>query len=479
MSPRSLPCLVAAIGLHAPLTAQDAAAPAAASGTAGVEGYWTGALSILGTDLPFSVTFEMSDGVILATMDIPAQGAFDLPLTEVSYEDGRAHFELQAGIGLAVWDGAHAGDTIEGEFTQSGAAGTFSVERGMEGAEQPDEPEEPVPYREEEIFFENGDLHFEGTLTLPEGEGPFPAAVMITGSGAQNRDEELVEFPVFRVIADHLTRRGIAVYRYDDRGIGGSTGNVALSTTSDFADDVLSAVARLSEHEDVDLTRIGLIGHSEGGVVAPLAVTRSESVAFMVLLAGTSVSGAEIIYEQAALIARAEGADEDAIADQRRLQRRMFDALSKGEDLDRFREELAEAFREEIESATPEKREDIADIDAFVASRVQQQITQLETPWFRYFLVYDPATALRQTTVPVLGLFGELDLQVAPGQNRGPMAEALSGNRDVTIEVISGANHLFQAAETGSPSEYATLEKAFVDGFLQTISDWILVRFGN
>jgi len=198
-----------------------------------------------------------------------------------------------------------------------------------------------------------------------------------------------------------------------------------------------------------------------------------------VLLAGTSVTGEEIIYEQSRLIARADGSSQNHIADQRRFQRRMFDALKKGEDLDRFRDQLAVAIREGVEAMTPEEREAIADLDEFVANQVKQQITQLETPWFRYFLVHDPATALRLTTVPVLALFGELDLQVSAEQNRGPMAEALSGNPDVTIEVIPGANHLFQAAKTGSPSEYATLEKAFVDGFLDRISDWILSRMGG
>ena len=446
----------------------------AQSATTGIEGHWGGALTILGTELPFSVTFEIPDGKLLATMDIPAQGASDLPLTSVSYEDGRVHFELQAGIGLAVWDGIHEGDVIEGEFTQNGALGTFRIER-EEGAGMVEEPE-LLPYQQEEITFENGQFHFEGTLTLPHGPGPFPAVVMITGSGPQDRDEQLVGFRPFRVIADHLTRLEVAVYRYDDRGVGGSTGNVSQATSSDFADDVLAAVARIGDHPGIDAARIGLIGHSEGGIVAPIAANRSSAISFAVLLAGTSVTGAEVIYAQAMLIAREASASEDDIAKQTQLQQRMFEALKRGEDLEQFRDEMEADFREAITAAPPEERAAIPDVDEFIGARVNAEIARIQTPWFRYFLSYDPADALRQAKIPILALFGELDLQVAPEQNYEPMVEALSGNDDVTIEVIPGANHLFQAAVTGSPSEYATLDKAFIPGFLEKISDWILAR---
>ena len=444
----------------------------------GVEGRWAGSVVLPVGELPFSVTFARSDGVLSAAMDIPIQSAFGLPLTAVSYVDGHVHFELQpsTGLELAVWDGAHEGDTIEGDFTQGVATGTFAIERAE--VMEP-EPEEPAPYREEEVSFENGDVHLEGTLTLPEGTGPFPAVVMITGSGAQNRDEELVGFPIFRIIADHLTRRGIAVLRYDDRGVGGSTGNVAQSTTSDFAGDALAGIARLSEHADIDPGRIGLVGHSEGASVAPIAASRSDAVRFVVLLAGTSVTGAEVIYEQAAALSRAAGAHEEDIVWATGFQRRLFAAMEAGEDLDAHREEFAAQIRAAIDRLSEAQRAPISDIDGYVQIQIDQQINALQSPWFRHFLTYDPAGALRRTRVPVLALFGGLDLQVLPGQNRGPMAEALSGNPDVTIEVLPRANHLFQAATTGSNTEYGVLEKAFVDGFLDTISDWILARFGN
>ncbi len=459
----------------------------AQSAKTGIEGRWGGALTIMGAELPFSVTFERV-GIELrpfsvtedslsrpkATMDIPAQGAFDLPLTSFSYENSRVHFELQAGIGLAVWDGIHEGDVIEGEFTQNGALGTFRIER--DDVDEVEEEPELLPYQQEVVTFENGQFHFEGTLTLPHGPGPYPAVVMITGSGPQDRDEQIFGFRPFKIIADHLTRLKIAVYRYDDRGVGGSTGSVSEATSSDFADDVLAAVARVGADPRIDAARIGLIGHSEGGIVAPIAANRSKAISFAVLLAGTSVTGAEVIYEQAMLIARAANASEADIAEQTHFQQRMFEALSRGEDLEQFRDEMEADFRQALAMASPEEREAISDIDEFIETRVNAEIGRIQTPWFRYFLSYDPADALRQVKIPILALFGEMDLQVSPAQNYELMVEALSGNDDVTIELIPGANHLFQEAVTGSPNEYPTLDKSFIPGFLEKISDWILAR---
>ncbi|MDE2943453.1 MAG: alpha/beta fold hydrolase [Gemmatimonadota bacterium] len=442
----------------------------------GVEGRWAGSVVLPTGELPFSVTFERADDVLSATMDIPAQGAMGLPLTAVSYVDGRVHFELEAPIGLAAWDGALTDDTIEGEFTQGVATGTFSVSR----ADLPEaEAEAPVPYRAEEVSFENGDLHFAGTLTLPEGTGPFPGVVLITGSGPQDRDEVVAGFAVFRLLSDHLTRQGIAVLRYDDRGVGGSTGSVSASTTADFAGDALAGLARLSEHPDVDPARVGLVGHSEGAIVAPLAASRSDAVRFAVLLAGSTVPGTEILYEQSAAIQRASGVPEDRIEWNTDFQRRLFAALEAGEDLETYREELGAAIREGVEALPEEQRAAISDVDSYVQTQIDGQINRVETPWFRHFLTYDPVEGLRGTRVPVLALFGGLDLQVLVDQNRPPLEEALAGNPDVTVEVLPRANHLFQAATSGSPAEYATLEHDFVDGFLDTISDWILARFGS
>ena len=319
-----------------------------------IAGDWDGAISVMGQTLPMSVHLATGDAGLGATIDI--QGATGLALQNVSYDDAMLHMELPAGPGVAVFDGQHVGDSIGGTFTQAGIAGTFFLKRGQAAPAAPmAAAAAPVPYAQEEVSFHNADITLAGTLTLPESEGPHPAAVMISGSGAQNRDEELFGFKPFYLIADHLTRNGIAVLRYDDRGVGGSTGSVSASTTEDFADDVLAAVDLLRQRGDIDSEKIGLIGHSEGGIVAPLAASKSDDVAFMGLMAGTAVSGADVIMEQAALIARASGTPEDEIARNLDFQRRTFAAVRSGEGWDALHAEFETQLRATIE-AMPDSR---------------------------------------------------------------------------------------------------------------------------
>jgi pimeloyl-ACP methyl ester carboxylesterase len=253
---------------------------------------------------------------------------------------------------------------------------------------------------------------------------------------------------------------------------------VSESTSADFAGDALVAVDYLTNHPAIDASSIGLLGHSEGGIVAPMAANRSDDISFLVLLAGTAVTGSEVLLEQGELIARANGASPEAVQQQKASQRRLFGLLRSNASDEELSAELDRTIREGVESMPPERREAIRDLDQFVATQVAPQLASMTSTWFRAFLDYDPAEALRTTSVPVLALFGELDLQVPPAQNREPMARALAeaGNTDVTIEVIPGANHLFQVAITGNPREYLTLEKEFVPGLLDRISSWIQAR---
>jgi hypothetical protein len=441
-----------------------------------IGGDWSGSISVAGQAIPMSVHFTVAEDELSAAIDI--QGATGLPLQSVSYQPPKVHFELPAGGSVAVFDGEHTGDSIGGAFTQAGITGTFTLVRAVAEAAADEVEAEPLPYDAEEVTFHNADITLAGTLTLPRTGAPHPAVVMITGSGPQNRDEELFGFKLFQIIADHLTRNGVAVLRYDDRGVGGSTGSVSQATSEDFAADVIAAVDLLKNRNDIHPARIGLMGHSEGGIVAPIAASQSDDIAFMVLMAGTSVTGAEIIFEQSALIARTAGASETDIERQSALQRRVFAVVRAGEGWD----ELSAALRSEIEAglaAMPDsQRSAISDVDAYVEAQVQGQITASRTPWFQFFIDYDPAATLRAVDTPVLALFGELDLQVTPGQNRGPMEEALrAGNHpDYTIRVLPNANHLFITANTGSPAEYGSLPKEFVPEFLPMVTDWILER---
>ncbi|MCH8144850.1 MAG: alpha/beta fold hydrolase [Gemmatimonadetes bacterium] len=443
-----------------------------------IDGAWNGSLTIGPQTLRITVRFTTSETGLRATIDIPQQGATGVQLQNVSYDDSRVYMELPAGPGLAVFDGRQVGDSIGGAFTQAGLGGTFFLKRSSQAAAMPKEPPEPLPYAEEEVTFHNADITLAGTLTLPESGAPHPAVVMITGSGPQNRDEELFGFKPFHLIADHLTRNGIAVLRFDDRGVGGSTGSVSEATTEDFARDVLAAVDFLKNRSDIDPERIGLIGHSEGGIVAPLASSMSDDVAFMVLMAGTSVSGAEILIEQGALIMRASGATEADMEQQIAFQKRTFEAIRSGDGWDELAADLETRLRESIAEMPDSQRNAITDVDAYIDAQIQAQLTALQTPWLRYFLDYDPAVTLRTIDTPILALFGELDLQVPPAQNRGPLEQALrDGNHpDYTVRVLPRANHLFITATTGSPTEYATLEKVFVPEFLPLITEWILER---
>ncbi len=443
-----------------------------------IDGAWNGSLTVGPQTLQITVRFTTGETGLRATIDIPQQGATGVQLQNVSYNDSRVYMELPAGPTLAVFDGQHVGDSIGGAFTQAGLSGTFFLKRSSQAAAMAEKPPDPLPYAEEEVAFHNAAITLAGTLTLPESGAPHPAVVMITGSGPQNRDEELFGFKPFYMIADHLTRNGVAVLRYDDRGVGGSTGSVSESTSEDFARDVVAAIDFLQKRNDIRPQQIGLIGHSEGGIVAPLAASMSDEVAFMVLVAGTSVAGAEILMEQGALIMRASGATEVDIEQQIAFQKRTFAAIRSGDGWDELAADLETRLRESIAEMPDSQQNVITDVDTFINTQIQAQLTALQTPWFRYFLDYDPAATLRRIDTPILALFGELDLQVPPAQNRGPLEQALrDGNHpDYTVRVLPQANHLFITATTGSPTEYATLEKVFVPEFLPLITEWILER---
>jgi len=442
-----------------------------------LEGAWDGAIRIMGTELKIAVTFRAPRDTPAATIDIPQQSAMGLPLTNVIRELPRVHFELPAGPGLAVFEGNLQADSIAGAFTQGGVAGTFYLRPRTEGeASQP--AEGAVPYKQEEVRFTNGPVTLAGTLTLPSSAGKHPAVVMITGSGPQNRDEEIFGFKPFKLIADTLTRRGIAVLRYDDRGVGGSSKGPEDATTEDFASDALAALQYLKTRKEISPAQIGLCGHSEGALAAPIAAVRSSDVAFLVLLAGPGVPGDTLILWQMTTLARAGGATDGEIAEAVWLQHRVFDAVRTGEGWEEVRSSMSEQMGKSMEKMTPEQRQAVGDSATVIASRVDASVQAAKSPWFKYFVAYDPAPTLEKVRCPVLAVYGELDMQVPPQFTMPPLKAALEkgGNKDITVRVIPGANHLFQQATTGHPSEYGALKKEFVPGFLDTLSTWVVER---
>lgn len=441
-----------------------------------LEGPWKGSISIMGQQLAIQVTFSPQGDSLAATIDIPQQSAMKLPLRSVRYEHPNIRFELPAGPTVASFDGTRSGDSISGRFAQAGYTGSFALIPGALTQEEPDDTTAP-PYRSEEVTFKNGEGVLAGTLTLPEGGGPHPAVVLVTGSGPQNRDEEIFGFKPFRIIADHLTRAGIAVLRYDDRGVGGSTGASPDMTTKDFAADAIVAVGTLADRPDIDAARIGILGHSEGGIVAPIAAMMPQ-VAFIVMLAGPAWPGDTIVMSQIETLMRAAGADSLTITRSLVTQRMIYEALRTNTGWDELRARMREEMRISLDSMPAEARAMITNVDSTIDARIEMKLSSTRTGWFRHFIDFDPFNVLRALRVPVLALFGEKDVQVPARMNMQRMKEAFKngGVRDFTIKVIPSANHLFQVAEKGTIDEYATLPKRFAPGVLETISSWILEK---
>jgi len=412
-----------------------------------------------------------TDQGLQATLDSPDQAAFGIPVTKTTFDNPKLSLDL-ANLG-AQFIGELNQDTLSGQWLQAGRQLALSFTRKAAKAGQlrrPQVPQPPFPYRVEEVVFQNekAGLQLAGTLTLPKGKGKHPVAILISGSGPQDRDESLAGHKPFWVLADHLTRHGIAVLRYDDRGTAQSTGDFAKATTADFATDVESAVIFLLGRKDIHRKKIGLIGHSEGGIIAPMVAVNSKHVNFMVLLASTGVSGKELSLQQAQSLRTFEVPDEDAYL---AFTERAIDIAASNDDLSIIQAKLSkhyESVRPVLSSMLPEG----ANVDAFI----QQQVQQMTSPWSRYFYNYNPTDELSKVKAcPVLSLNGTKDLQVLADVNQNGISEALkkAGNKDVTVKKIEGLNHLFQECETGVMAEYGTIEQTFAPQALQIISDWI------
>jgi len=447
-------------------------------------GRWDGGISIMSSQLAIAVAITPDGTAYKGTIDIPQQNAVGLPLKTVTVDGAKVHMELAAGPGLAVFDGELKGDVISGKFEQAGIAGTFELKRSTTPAVAAPAalaPEPPPPYKVEEVKYPSGAVTLAGTLTIPPSNGPHPAVVLITGSGAQNRDEEIFGFKVFRVIADHLTRNGIAVLRVDDRGVGGSTGNTSQSTTADFADDVLAGVRMLQARPDIDGKRIGLMGHSEGGLVAPIVAARAPDVAFIVMMSGPGLTGEKILSSQAELIGRAAGRTDDDLKRNRAIQLKLFDAVRTGTGWDEAEAMIRTEIKTSLDAMTDAQRKAVGDAEKLAATQVAGQMAMVKAPWFKYFLDLDPAVALAKVRCPTLVLFGEHDLQVEAGPNRAAVEDVFrkSGFTKYRIDVFPRANHLYQDSPTGSVAEYASLKKEFVPGFLGTVTSWITEQVGR
>lgn len=436
-----------------------------------VEGLWQSAMNLHGMRLRLQLHVSHdTDGQLIGALDSLDQGVSGLPAIDVTEKDSRFHFEIPAVGGTFDGSLSAAKDAITGDWSMGTATDKLEFKRSDQPLElrRPQTPSKPFPYREEEISFRNeaADVSLAGTLTLPKGPGPFPAALLIAGSGPYDRDESIANHKPFLVLSDHLTRNGFAVLRYDKRGVGKSTGSADRATTLDLASDTQAAIAFLKTRKDIDSSRLGLIGHSEGAIIAPYIASRSKDLSWIVLLAAPATKGQETLLKQSELIGRAGGLSDAQLVASLTFDQEAYDLVRREQNPGVLSGKLNDLVKESgLSSAMP-------------PAALEPQLRMMSSPWFRFFLDYDPIPNLQKTTCPVLALYGQKDLQVPAKTNLPLLQKALqdAGNQDTDIRQVAELNHLFQHAYSGSPTEYAAIEETISPEALQLISDWLLQR---
>ena len=460
--PRIVPAIVA-VGCLVAARGQDLA------------GVWLGTLHVGTSELRLALHIARSDKGLAGTLDSIDQGASAIPLSRIVQDGRNVRIEVQTMNGAYEGTINTAGTEIAGTWQQAFSLPLVFTRTdklpAMAGAQS---PQKPYPYDAVEVSYENkkAGVKFAGTLTLPRTGAPHAAVLLITGSGPQDRDESFAGHKPFLVLADYLTRRGIAVLRVDDRGVGGSTGSADVGTTNDFAGDALAGVDFLKSHGEIDPERIGLVGHSEGGIVASLAAAQSDDVAFIVLMAGPGVPGIDVVISQSYAGAKAMGASDEGAAMNRDLTLLMVDAVMHEKETPaaekRFEQHLAALM------STWSEAQKAAMIS--LRPQLQAQMRAVASPWFRVFLTLDPKAPLAQVQRPVLAINGDLDTQVLPRENLAAIVEALEsgGNPDYTVALLPRLNHLFQTAKTGAMGEYAQIPETMAPPALETIGDWII-----
>jgi uncharacterized protein len=448
--------LIAALALAtSPASAEDAT------------GYWGGRIA---NSLNVFLQFKKSpDGLWDGTMAVPQQGV-TLKVDQLVVTEEQLSFKLaalNAGFTARWNEQSHA---WEGSWSQQGQSLPLTLERTDANAQKPKRPQEAAiaarqpGYTSSEVNFANApaNVTLSGTFSVPQGKGPFPAVVLVHGSGPLGRDEEILAHKPFLVLADHLARRGIAVLRYDKRGIGQSTGVYKGATTFDFASDAEAAVRFLRSRPEVDTRRIGIIGHSEGGLIAPLVAARDPELDFIVMLAGPGVRGELLLAEQMRLGAKANGMPDDLVAKEDALNRTLLAAMASEPQLDAAIAKMRQA--EEVATRN----------GAVPAETVKQRSQQFSSPWMHAFLRHEPGPVLQSIRQPVLALNGERDLQVPAAMDLSAIRVALKDNPRAVVKELPQLNHLFQTAPTGATQEYFTVDETFAPLALDTISEWIL-----
>ncbi|PSQ97894.1 MAG: hypothetical protein BRD55_00365 [Bacteroidetes bacterium SW_9_63_38] len=433
---------------------------------------WVGAISLGQTEL--RVVFRLqtdAQGDLTGTMDSPDQGATDIPISQVLVSEDTLRLRIPSIAGAYVGVYKDSIQAVEGVWVQGGRRLPLTLKSTDEPpvVRRPQEPSLPYPYKSTTVAFRNEEagITLNGTLTYPaDAEGPVPGTVLVAGSGPSNRNAALMGHKPFLVLADALTRRGMAVLRFDERGVGASGGSQEGATTADFATDVVAAVEALSERPEVAENEIGIIGHSEGGLIAPMVAPQSDHVSFLVLLAAPGLPGDVILADQLDRRIRARGGNRRIRSLQKGTQKRIFKILQQDTD--------------SAETVSQLKKVMVQSRGISGEQAINSEVERLMDPWLRFFVTHDPRPTLRTVDVPVLALAGSKDQQVAPDTNQAAIAEALNAddNSDVTVRTLKGLNHLFQTAETGAPDEYGQIEETFAPKAIEIIATWIEEQTG-
>lgn len=416
-------------------------------------------------------------GIAVGVLDSPDQGQTSLPLTGAQAEGDSLILEASY-MGLRIALPLAGGDVRMASFTQGAVVSAIELRRGEGTARRPQEPTRPLPYEERAAEFASraSGIRIAGTLTLPSSPGPHPAVVFISGSGAQDRDETIAGHKPFLVLSDYLTRRGYAVLRTDDRGVGKSNGNVLQTRLPDLANDVRGAVDFLRAVKEIDGRRIGLLGHSEGGYVAPVVAAADTQIAFVIMMGGPAVSGRDVFVAQSSLMARASGTSALEVHVDSLMRAQIFAVLDK--------KPRAEELEGAVDAALTEWQRNLPLEQRTIAKRLLSKRTSAQdsaslnlwnSPLFQSLYHHDPAPYFRRMRSPILALYGELDLQV-PGSQSGPALERLfSGARRslLTLHYFPRVNHLMQTARTGRMDEYVNIEETIADVVLERIGDWL------
>ncbi len=439
-------------------------------------GDWNGAIEIQGTTLRLVYHISETDGVYSSTLDSPDQGAFGIAMDETVVNENEIMISMEKMKMKTTGTFDEVSNTIKGNFNQGPLNLPLTLTREEIAKKEKVRYQNPksIDYVQEEVKFKNnnGGHFLAGTLTIPKSGKFEKVAILVSGSGPQNRNEELLGHKPFLVLSDFLTRNGIAVLRYDDRGIADSEGDFSTATSEDLAQDAEAALMYLKSRGDTKNKKFGIIGHSEGGMIAPMVASRNE-LDYIVLLAGPGIEINQLLAEQSKAILKASGMPDEEIQFSLTVSEMVFqymkdNSLLSNEDLTVG---LTKILKKEFENLPQKQKEEISDIDA----EIKKQVDGVTGEWFKYFINFSPSVYLKQVKCPVLAINGSNDLQVLPKSNLAGIESALKagGNTHFTIKELPGLNHLFQQSETGSPSEYGSIEETFNEEALKIVADWV------